>query len=360
MKPKSDMMMKTTCLALTLCACLLAGCGERRAEPPLRSVMVAMPEPVGSLSARSYNGIVKEAREISLGFKTPGQISRVAVSEGQRVSRGQLIATLDDADYRLGVEAARVQYSQMADELRRLGQLHSQNGLSDNDYQKAVAGLEQLRIQLQANKNKLDYTRLYAPVDGIVAKVNFDEAEMVDAGTPVVTLLDVSAKEVEADVPAGVYADRERIVGITCRPLSVKGQPARMKVASLTPKADANQLYRLRLGFEDGPQPWLTAGMNVAVELSFAGGEGAGRFCLPQRAVFQQGGRTFVWTVGRDGRVHKTAVTLGGITPGGRVVVTSGLGGGERVVRAGVGALRDGERVSVIADGSPTNAGNLL
>lgn len=353
-------MVKAFFAALALCACLLAGCGERRAEPVRRSVMVAEPVAVGAQEARSFTGIVKEASEISLGFKTSGQICRVAVAEGQRVRRGQLIATLDDADYRLGVEAARVQYSQMADELRRLERLHRQKGLSDNDYEKARAGLEQLRIQLQANRNKLDYTRLYAPVAGIIDKVNFDEAEMVDAGTPVVTLLDVSAREVEADVPAEVYLNRSRISGATCRPVAGGGGPVAMKVASLTPKADANQLYRLRLGFDGEPQPWLTAGMNVEVELRFGGASGAKQYCVPLRAVFQDGGRTFVWTVGPDGKVRKTAVTLGGTTDGGAAVVTSGLVGGERVVRAGVDALRDGEPVEIVAEGSPTNVGNLL
>ncbi len=194
--------------------------------------MVVAPAPVGVTVPKSFAGVVMEAREIGLGFKTPGQISRVAVSEGDRVRRGQLIATLDDADYRLGVEAVQVQYDQMARELRRLERLHSQKSLSDNDYEKARAGLEQLRIQLQTNKNKLDYTRLYAPVDGIIDKVNFDKAEMVNAGTPVVTLLDVSGREVEVDVPVGVYLAADRIGAVTCRSACAGGRPAVMKVQS--------------------------------------------------------------------------------------------------------------------------------
>lgn len=81
-------MVKAFFAALALCACLLAGCGERRAEPVRRSVMVAEPVAVGAQEARSFTGIVKEASEISLGFKTPGQISRVAVAEGQRLGGG--------------------------------------------------------------------------------------------------------------------------------------------------------------------------------------------------------------------------------------------------------------------------------
>ena len=340
--------------------CLAGGCTRQQAGTFTHTVMLTQPVRLGAENVKQFSGVVQERHDIALGFKTAGQIEEIAVKEGDYVKQGQLIARLDDADYRLGVEALEIQCRQLEDEVSRTEQLFRSKSVSANDYEKARAGLEQLRIQLQANRNKLDYTRLYAPVAGIIDKVNFDEAEMVDAGTPVVTLLDVSAREVEADVPAEVYLNRSRISGATCRPVAGGGGPVAMKVASLTPKADANQLYRLRLGFDGEPQPWLTAGMNVEVELRFGGASGARRFGVPLRAVFQDGGRTFVWTVGPDGKVRKTAVTLGGTTDGGAAVVTSGLVGGERVVRAGVDALRDGEPVEIVAEGSPTNVGNLL
>ena len=352
--------MKTTYVILALGASLAVGCGDKRQEPQLRSVMVVAPAPVGVTVTKSFAGVVREAREIGLGFKTPGQISRMAVSEGDRVRRGQLIATLDDADYRLGVEAVQVQYDQMARELRRLERLHSQKSLSDNDYEKARAGLEQLRIQLQTNKNKLDYTRLYAPVDGIIDKVNFDKAEMVNAGTPVVTLLDVSGREVEVDVPVGVYLAAGCIGGVTCRSAGAGGSPAVMKVLSLTPKADANQLYRLRLGFADGQQRRFAPGMNVEVDIRLTDSTVASAYSVPARAVFQDSTDTYVWTVGKDGKAHKAKVCVSGVMPDGGIVISSGLNGGERVVRAGVNALRDGEQVRVISEGSPTNVGNLL
>ena len=128
-------------------------------------------------------GIVREAHTISLGFKTAGQIERICVKEGDYVRRGQLLAELDNADYRLGVEALQIQYDQLEDEVGRTKQLFDRKSISANDYEKAVAGLRQLGVQLQVNKNKLDYTKLYAPTDGYVQSVNFSPAEMVDAGS---------------------------------------------------------------------------------------------------------------------------------------------------------------------------------
>ena len=198
--------MKNVLIILAILPCLLCCCQRRqRPETPARSVITTRPVRNGGESTKLFTGIVKEAKEPNLGFKTPGQIKRIAVKEGCYVRRGQLIATLDNADYKLGVNALQAQYDQLANETKRLGILYKDKSIPANDYEKALAGLKQVRIQLQANKNKLSYTRLYAPTAGYVDKVNFDEAEMVDAGTPVITLLDTSGKEVEADIPADLY-----------------------------------------------------------------------------------------------------------------------------------------------------------
>lgn len=66
---------------------------------------------------KCYPGIVREAHTIGLGFKTAGQIERICVKEGDYVRRGQLLAELDAADYRLGVEALQIQYDQLEEEV---------------------------------------------------------------------------------------------------------------------------------------------------------------------------------------------------------------------------------------------------
>ena len=151
-------------------ASLLCGCGgeAEKASGPIHSVMCVRPVPEGGQTVKTLYGVVREAGEVNLGFKTPGQISRICVKEGDFVRKGQLVAELDRADYKLGVEAAQVQYDQLSREVERLKRLRDSKSLSGNDYDKAVAGLRQVEVQLQSNRNKLDYTRLYAPAGGVV------------------------------------------------------------------------------------------------------------------------------------------------------------------------------------------------
>lgn len=339
---------------------VFASCGDApQGGSTVHSVMVTTPEAMEGTVVKNYSGIVREAHTINLGFKTPGQIERILVAEGDYVHKGQLLAELDDADYRLGVEALQIQYDQLKDEVGRTEQLYRQKSISANDYEKATAGLRQLGVQLQANKNKLNYTKLYAPTDGYIQAVNFSPAEMVDAGTALFTLLDVSRMEVVADIPVAEYQQRDRFTRYFSR-VAGSASELPMQLLSLTPKADGNQLYQLRLAFVGLPDKQLTAGMNVEVGIVMADTTATTGVVVPLCAVFRDGDTSCVWVLGADSTLVKQQVVLDGSDSRGRAVIREGLTGSEQIVRAGVNALQEGEKVRVIERASKTNVGGLL
>lgn len=349
-------------LVLPLLLGMLCACGHttENQEKTVHTVVLVMPQAEGGRTVGTLSGVVCDAREVSLGFKTPGQLSRVLVREGDAVRKGQLVAVLDDADYRLGVEALQVQCEQLRREVGRMKQLYDSKSLSGNDYDKAVSGLRQLEVQLRTQQHKLDYTRLYAPADGIVRAVDFEPSEMVDAGTPVIVLMERGRQEVEVALPQQLYDRLDDLSDICCHSSALPGGRMPMRVSSVVPKADGSQLYQARLVFDGQPGGRLAAGMNVTVAYHLSDSTAQMRFLLPSHAVFQDKGETCVWTVDDDTVVHRTPVDVASLDGKGNAVVRAGLKGGERVVRAGVGMLRDGERVHVAGEVSETNVGGLL
>lgn len=347
----------------TLLLCLLCSCNEQqKSSSPVHSVEVTSPAPVCETTTKSYPGIVREAHEISLGFKTAGQIEHIYVKEGDHVRKGELLARLDDDDYRLGVEAMQIQYDQLADEVARTKKLFEQKSVSANDYEKASAGLKQLGVQLQANKNKLAYTSLYSPADGVIQSVNFSPAEMVDAGTALFTFLDVSHLEVSTDIPSGMFRDMASVTDYSSRLSSDNGmQTYPMKFSSISPKADGNQLYQLNLTFDKRPEASVTPGMNIEVCLTVKTGEdGKEHFSIPLSSVFKSGDTPCVWVVRQNSTVEKRAVDIDSSFSGEKVTVKHGLDGTERIVRAGVNALQEGEKVNVAEQPGESNVGGLI
>lgn len=326
----------------------------------MRSVESTRPATLSAYACKSFSGVVKEGKEISLGFKTPGQITRILVKEGDRVEEGQLLATLDDADYKLGVKAIEIQYDQLKKEVDRMKLLYENNSISGNDYDKATSGLAQLAVQLQSNRNKLDYTRLYAPASGYIQSVNFETAEMVDAGTPVFTLLDTRQMEVTVDIPASLHTQQNRINSITCRSVLSPEKKMPMHLVSIAPKADGNQLYKMTLEFDKKPEQEITPGMNVEVELRLRHRTSSQAYTLPLHCIFNHEGQNCVWVINNDSTVSRHVVSLDGTDEEGRAIVVDGLSGDEQIVNAGVNALRDNEKVRIIEPVSTTNVGGLL
>lgn len=359
MKIRKDFIPCAALIAFTL----LTACKKtEQPETQRRSVLLTQPTHAEKTTVKTYSGRVYEAQTINLGFKVAGQISKIYVQEGDFVRQGQLVAQLDDKDYRLGVEALQIQYDQVKDEVNRSRILFEQHSLSANDYEKAEAGLRQLKVQLQSKRNQIAYTRLYAPTDGYVQSVNFSPAEMVDAGTAVLSLMNTSQMEVVTDIPAETYLMRDQVTEYSCHlDGTEQNHEWPMRLLSLLPQADGDQLYRLRLAFDRKPEQTITAGMNIEVRLRIAASsDQENRLTLPLNAIFRNGKQTCVWVLRPDSTVEQRPITVADEIRGDRVIVTEGLKGNEQIVRAGVHALQPGEKVKVLEKPSETNVGGLL
>ncbi|WP_262352054.1 efflux RND transporter periplasmic adaptor subunit [Bacteroides bouchesdurhonensis] len=340
---------------------LLAACNTNKEEKFVRSVKLVQPVALGNVSYKSLSGTVKESREISLGFKTSGQIDKILVKEGDFVRQGQTIAMLDQEDYQLGVDAYQIQYDQMKNEVERMKQLYEAKSLNGNDYEKAVAGLEQLRVQLQINKNKLEYTTLKAPVSGYIQTVNYEKAEMVQAGSPIVNLLDVSKIEVEVDIPASLYMQQDKFSGFSCASSLSPNVSHPLTLISINQKASSTQLYKMLLSLTDNHSTKLTAGMNVVVNISLTDAQpNITGFTLPVNSIFSEQEKSYVWVLGNDSTVSKREIKLQGIDTTGKAIITEGIQGNEQIIKAGVHSLTENEKVHVLPESDKTNVGGLF
>jgi len=347
-------MKKILCVLATAIA--LGSCTGEKKEQTMHSVLTTQPSVVGSSQTKQFSGQVKESANANLAFKTAGQILRIYVKEGQYVNQGQLLAQLDDKDYQLGVKAAQAQYNQLKNEVARLTKLYKNKSVSGNDYEKATAGLEQVGVNLENNMNKVKYTKLYAPQSGIIQSVNFEVMEMVNAGTPVFNILYTGGMEVEVSLPTSMYLQKSDIKTVQCR---IGNKSYQAHLTSIVPKADNTQLYKATFAIERADKD-VVSGMNADVSISLNADNLSAGLSLPANAVFEDGGKSYVWAVGKDSVVNRREVAVGSITDDGCIIITSGIGSQDQIVRAGVHTLQDKEKVRIIAKDSESNVGGML
>lgn len=297
--------------------------------------------------------------------KVAGEVRDVRVREGTTVRRGDLLAELDDtelrarvAEKRASLEAARAQLDLARKNWAMNEQLLEQKFISRNaadtvasSVEVAQANVRVAEAQLEVARKALADARVVAPMSGIVAERFSLPGEKVPVDARIVSLVDLSRLELEADVPASDIGLVAVGAAVTFR---IEGLPDRAfegRVERINPTADERsrtvKVYAV-LSNADGQ---LRGGMFAKGQL--AAGTVAAATLAPIAAVREEGADVFVYTVAGE-TVGRKAVRLGARDPGrGVVQVLEGLEPGERVLNANLGNVRPGDRVRVAPPRKP-------
>ncbi len=350
-------LMWTGCFLLVLTACHSGS----NMKQECRTVKMDTVCAAGEKTQLQYPGKVKAAQDVSLAFRVSGTIQKFLVNEGSKVRQGQLLAELDPTDYQIQLDATEAEYQQIKSEAERVMALYKDNGTTPAANDKAVYGLKQITAKRKHHQDQLAYTRLYAPFSGIVQKRLFDTHETVGAGMPVVSMVSNGAPEVEISLPAAEYIRREAFQDYHCTFDVYPGVMYPLKFISVTPKANSNQLYSMRLQLLPTQQSMPSPGMNTMVTILCHAPE-SDRLSVSSNAVFTADNRTYVYVYRPESQqIGLCEVKVLYLQSNGRTLITSSqLKPGDVVVASGVHHLKDGEKVTPIAAPSVTNIGGLL
>ena len=324
----------------------VCSCSEKReagTKAPIR-VRTLTASPGTTSNTQTYVGIVEESEGTAVSFTGMGVVRRVLVSEGQAVSRGQLIAEMDDTQARSLVNGAEAQMSQANDALQRYGMLHDNGSLPEVQWVEIQSKVAQAKSQLEVARKNLADCRLTAPVGGIIGRKMVKAGETALPSQAVVTILDISSVKVKVAVPEAEVNG----IGTSTRTDITVDAIGRQTVGGRIEKgvtADPlTHTYDVRITVAN-PDRRLLPGMVASVAFRGDSTTGTGRISLPVTAVQRSAdGSLFVWTVGNDSTAHRTKVGIGS-TSGNDIAITGGLSIGQRIVTEGYQKLSEGSRV---------------
>lgn len=323
-------------------------CSDKKSQEStsLRTVRIVQPERIAKTETKNYSGVIEEGKNVNASFMADGKIHSILVKEGDRIKKGQLLATLDDKDYQIGVNQLRTQLNQMTEEKKRMDEMFARHNIAPNDYEKFSAGYEQLQLQMQMAENKLGYTKLYASSDGYVSEKFMEPGELVGAGTPVFKITDDTQYYASVDMPLNVYLNKDKIISAEGISPVFTGMTIPLTIDSFTPDPSDNMLYRMKLIVPSKFAKELVSGMNISIEIitEYADAEG---MKVPTRSVFEDNGKRYVWIYNpADSSINKKEITVIG-PPLDNKINIAGLTGSEQIVETGVKQLYDGEKVSI-------------
>ncbi len=325
----------------------LAGCsGEQSAErtrpPPL--VQAAPPARHDFVERIEAVGTARANEQVTLSANVTERIERLNFEDGMFVPRGQVLAILSQQQEQAALAGAVAAQRQAQAQLQRINAL-SARGFATKallDQQVAAARLAEANVR-EAQAQIADRT-LRAPFAGYVSLRTISAGAIVSAGTPLVTISDISRIKLDFTVPeTQLSALREG------QPILATGagssQPFSGQVATIDPVIDPQTRAVLVRAVLPNPGGRIKPGMLMQVRIE------AGRhtaLAVPELAVVGEGAERFVFIVGADGKAKRIPVRTGMRDAG--LMEVSGVPANARVIGQGVIKVSDGAPVRVAGD----------
>jgi len=339
---------------------------EKEQIRPVQAVQVVQQV---QIEGRAFPGIAKATQEVNLSFRVGGPLITFPVNIGDRVKTGDVLARIDPRDFEIDLDNAQGKLNKaqanakraQSDYDRELNILKQDAGATsqaavdrkEDQRDQATADIKSLKASVSAAKDKLRYTYLKAPYDGIVADTLVENFETVLPRQKIVRILDDSSIEMIINIP-------ERLISLVPDLEEIQvyfdAYPDHMLMATVkeigTEASKTTRTYPINLIMEQPDDITILPGMAGSARGALAVSETdnkSDQLVVPVKAVFTPDTQkqAHVWVIDeKSGSVQLRAVKTGQLTPVG-IQVIDGLQAGEWVAIAGIHTLREDQKVRI-------------
>lgn len=312
---------------------------------------------------------VRTARDGAVAGRIAGNVEKINVLAGDRVSEGDVLVELNRelltirvnqsqaevAEAQAGIVTAQAGLDRRQLAFDRVDALRASSTVSQGRFDDAQADLleatSQLaeaqaretsaRARLAESQYQLDRSVIRAPFSGVVLEVNTIPGAFIQAGTAVVRMLDTSAFEVQANVPSRYVQGLQPGVEVTAK--TETDTPIQLTLRAVLPVEDpATRTRAVRLTMAGSDDSALVA-VGQSLTVSIPVGAPRELLSVPKDALVQARGGWMVF-VAAEGKAQPRNITIG-VPLGDRYEVVDGLQAGDQVVVRGNERLRPGQDI---------------
>lgn len=305
-----------------------------------------------------FSGVTRAKNRAVLSFTIPARLMKRTVDAGSNVRKGQILAQLDDREFRNSVKLAlarvaelEARWKQAGRDRRRFEALAESDVISVSDLEKTAtreaalaASLKAASARLKEARRLLGETVLKAPFSGTVTGLHLQPGEWAVPGQPVIELTGSGDIELLVEVPETIVGRlaADQVVQIEL-PFS-RGRRVQGRIDAVAKVAlSGGRLFPVKVDLV--PEPEVKAGLTaqLIVDLSTEG-----VLTVPLASVVNPGGSRPYIFIYRQGRVVRRPVTVEGIIAD-RIIVRGEIAEGDRVVTSGQSRLAHGDPVEVMS-----------
>ncbi|WBA83858.1 efflux RND transporter periplasmic adaptor subunit [Endozoicomonas sp. GU-1] len=300
-------------------------------------------------------GNLKANQSVDIAPQINGRIVALHLRDGVNVKSGQLLVELDDREQEAITAQARIAFEDAQRQLDYMEALINSKAISVEQLKAQRATVDRLEAALQAELAILDHYTLEAPFTGMLSFHEQSVGALVNAGTVLTTLDDLSTMKLTFDLPENTLGQISKGARVSATTDAWPGKTFTGTINSINPRIDpVNLTFQVR-ALLDNPESQLLPGMLMRTSIERPNQQQ--RLVVPSRSILYDGNRRYVFVIDEQNRVERRTITTGQ-TIDQFIVVVSGLVEGERVVNEGAVKVTDGRRVKVLEKGPSVLSAN--
>jgi RND family efflux transporter MFP subunit len=349
---------------------LVTACGpEPEKKTIIRPVKAMRVADSSGLMERAFPGRAKAGLEVNLSFRVSGPLIAFPASVGDEIKAGEVVARIDPTDYETALRTLEGQLARgqaiakraRADVARNENIRKQDPGAisqaaidrSREALDAASASVRSLRASVKTASDRLSYTELKAPFDGVVVETYAENFETVISKQPILRLLNPESIEFVINVPENLIGLAPYLESIVVNFDALPGIDVPADVKEIGKEASqATRTYPVTLVMKQPPGAEILPGMAgkaYAVGRPPKDHEQVG-IQIPATAVFTgaEPGKSYVWIVDESSKtLSRREVEVGGLSRFG-TRIRAGLEPGELIVVKGVHSVSDGQQVRIL------------
>ena len=299
-------------------------------------------------------GNLKANQSVDITPQINGRIVALHLKDGAKVKSGKLLVELDDREQAAITAQARIAFEDAQRQLGYMETLITRKAISIDELKAQRAMVERLEAALQAELAILDHYTLEAPFTGTLSFHEQSIGALINAGTVLTTLDDLSTMKLTFDLPESSLSHVRKGARITATTDAWPGKAFTGTIDSINPRIDpVNLTFQVR-ALLDNPNLQLLPGMLMRTSIERPGEQ---QLVVPSRSILFDGNRRYVFVIDEHNQVERRTITTGQSIDQ-YIVVLSGLAEGEMVVNEGAVKVTDGRRVKVLEEEQPVLSSN--
>ncbi|AVF59733.1 TPA: efflux RND transporter periplasmic adaptor subunit [Vibrio diabolicus] len=322
---------------------VLSGCGKELPpvpEPESRPAKLFTVSVGNAQFERHFPATTEAGDKAVLTFRVPGLLQTIEVNEGQVVSKGDVLASLNPDEYSLLEQQARANFALADVQYKRYQKLRKDQVVSEQDFDEAKANHNSAKAQWNQAKANLRYTKLVAPYDGTISYIPAENHEYVAAKEGVMNIQSNQLLKVIFQVPDYLLNRYTQGSDVSARMVfdAFPEQSFDLTFQEIDTEADPKTgSYKVTMVMERPSEIGLLPGMSGNAYLL---SKNAGATKIPNSALLEENGKTYVWRVDEQGIVSKAAIEMND-----KNQVLAGLNDGDQIIISGVSVIEPGIKV---------------